>query len=208
MRDLRSARFALSAVVVSQALLCVLLAGRVSVAAPDAGAKARGEFNFYAHSAHSSFSHARTHVETYQRYLNETHGVTLPAAAAGAATHSAPLEAHAAQITTYGEVDSVIAREASDAIADDIERIQRHVDRMQGQAQARGDAEALAKLTDVEKQLGLARRAHATLHEHHAGETIAPATAMELAQRVNAALRAAHREHDDVAGRLDPADRP
>ncbi len=208
MRHCHRARFALSAVVVSQAVVWALLGGSVSVAAPDAGAKARGDFNFYAHSAHNSFSHARSHVETYQRYLHETHGVALPAPAAGSAVQSAPLDDHAAQIAAHGEVDSLVAREASDVIADDIERIQRHVDRMQVQAQARGDAAALAKLTDVEKQLGIARRAHASLHEHHAGEAIAPATAMELAQKVNGALRAAHAAHDEVAGRLDAAGQP
>jgi hypothetical protein len=92
----------------------------------------------------------------------------------------------------------VIAREASDAIAADIQRIQRHVNQMRADATDRGDAAALAKLADVDKQLGVARRAHAALHELHAGETIAPATAMQLAQQVNNALRVAHAEHDEL----------
>jgi len=204
MRVGRRARLAPAPLVVASAVL-VLLAGHRGVAAPDAGAKARGEYNFYAHSTHGSLSHARTHVETYQRYLHETHGVPLPSAAA---TPSAPVEDHAAQIATHGIVDADIAREVSDLIADDIGRIQRHVDRMQGQAKARGDAEALAKLNEVEKQLGIARRAHAALHEHHAGESIAPATAMDLAEKVNASLRAAHAAHDAVAERLGAASRP
>ncbi|NCA11050.1 hypothetical protein EBR56_04455, partial [bacterium] len=108
----------------------------------------------------------------------------------------------AEQVARMGAVDPEIAREAGDAIADDIERIQRHVNRMQAQAKASGDTAALAKLADVDKQLGIARRSHAALHEHHAEETIAPATAMSLAQKVNDALRAAHAEHDEVVARL------
>ncbi|NCY03146.1 MAG: hypothetical protein EBX36_09630 [Planctomycetia bacterium] len=170
-------------------------------AAPDADAKARGQFNFYGSSVHNSFSSARGHVDTYQRYLSHTHGVPMPAAApAGEAT---PPADHATQIATHGAVDADIAREASDAIADDIERIQRHVSRMQADARSRGDEKTLAELADVvDKQLGVARRGHAALHQHHAGETIAPATAMDLAQKVNAALRAAHAEHDEVMKRL------
>jgi hypothetical protein len=185
------------------AIACATLA-TVGLAAPDAGAKARGDYNFYGHSAHHAFSSAQAHVETYQRYLNETHAVPLPAAVAAPAALGAP----AAQVTEPGAVDPEIAREASDAIADDIERIQRHVNRMQAQAKASGDTAALAKLADVDKQLGIARRSHAALHEHHAEETIAPATAMSLAQKVNDALRAAHAEHDEVVARLGKPAQP
>jgi uncharacterized protein (DUF924 family) len=73
---------------------------------------------------------------------------------------------------------------------------------MRAQAKSNGDAAALAKLADVDRQLGIARRSHAALHEHHAEEAIAPATAMSLAQKVNEALRAAHAEHDEVVARL------
>lgn len=165
------------------------------LAAPDAGAKARGDYNFYGHTVSHAFTSARAHVDTYQRYLSDTHDIPMSAA-------SSPLADPAAQIAAHGEVDPEIAREASDAIADDIGRIQRHVNRMRAQAKSLGDAEAVAQLADVEKQLGVARRAHAALHQHHAGEEIAPATAMELCRQVNDALRAAHSEHDEVMRRL------
>ena len=174
----------------------------VGLAAPDAGAKARGDYNFYGHSAHHAFSSAQANVGTYQRYLNETHGVPLPPATA--AEPAAP----AAQVTELGAVDPEIAREASDAIAADIERIQRHVNRMRAQAKSSGDTAALVKLADVDKQLGIARRSHAALHEHHAEDAIAPATAMSLAQKVNDALRAAHAEHDEVVARLGKPAQP
>jgi hypothetical protein len=173
------------------AALAALSAAQVGVAAPDAGAKAHGSFNFYGASVHHAFSSARGHVAAYQQYLSEAHGVALPAAAAGEPTV-------APTAVGVGPVDAVIAREASDAIAADIQRIQRHVNQMRADATDRGDAAALAKLADVDKQLGVARRAHAALHELHAGETIAPATAMQLAQQVNNALRVAHAEHDEL----------
>jgi len=186
------------------AMLALTLSAAVGLAAPDAGAKARGDYNFYGHSAHHAFSSAQANVSTYQRYLSETHGVPLPAAVAA----PAPLAPAAAQIAERGAVDPEIAREVSDAIADDIARIQRHVNRMRAQARSRGDTAALATLDDVDKQLGIARRSHAALHEHHAEDAIAPATAMSLAQKVNDALRAAHAEHDEVLARLGEPTQP
>ena len=205
-----SLRRSTTAAVIAAVLFVATLAA-FGLAAPDAGAKARGNYNFYGSSAHHSFSSARAHVETYQRYLNETHGVPLPTAGgASAATVAvtAPIVEPAVQIAERGAVDPEIAREASDAIADDIERIQRHVNRMRAQAKSSGDTVALAKLADVDKQLGIARRSHAALHEHHAEEAIAPATAMSLAQKVNDALRAAHAEHDEVLTKLGTPTQP
>jgi len=195
-------------VAVTAAVLTVATFAAVGLGAPDAGAKARGDYNFYGHSAHHAFSSAQANVGTYQRYLNETHGVPLPPATPATAAEPAALAAPAAQVTELGAVDPEIAREASDAIAADIERIQRHVNRMRAQAKTSGDSAALAKLADVDKQLGIARRSHAALHEHHAEDAIAPATAMSLAQRVNDALRAAHAEHDEVVARLGKPAQP
>ena len=189
-----------SATALVVAALVALQSAAVSTAAPDATAKARGQYSFYGSSVHSSFSSARSHVDNYQRYLSETHGVQMPAALP-AAEAGQPAD-HAVQITAHCAVDADIAREASDAVADDVERIQRHLNRMLVDAKRRGDETSLAELADVDKQLSIARRAHAALHKHHAGETIAPATAMDLAQKVNAALRAAHAEHDEVMKRL------
>lgn len=191
-----ASRFAVPAA--AAVVVCVGLV-TAGVAAPSAGAKANGQYNFYGSSAHASFSSARSHAGNYQRYLNETHGVPVPASDSAV---TAPSATAATQVAVHDSVDPEIAREASDAIADDIERIQRHVDRMQKEAQSRGDKEALAELADVEKQLGVARRGHAALHELHAEDKIPPATAMDLAQKVNAALRAAHAEHDEVMTKI------
>ena len=214
---------------VQVALLSVLcLFGAVVSAAPDAGAKARGSYNFYGSGSHNAYSSARSHVENYQGYLRDTHGVavpahaeaftTLPASAviversqAAVARVATPAPATidvGADIAAHGAVDAEVAREVSDAIGDDIERIQRHVKRMLQHAEELGDKEALSILALIEKNLGVARRGHADLHEHHAEEKISPQTAMTLAQKVNDALRAAHADHDKLMKRLHEAEEP
>lgn len=209
-------------------VIAICLPAALVSAAPDAGAKARGSYNFYGSSSHNSFSSARSHVESYQGYLNETHGVAVPAhstttAAVPAASVSvarpaaqAPVVAaskpvvfdHEADIAAHGAVDPEVAREASDAIGDDIERIQKHVKRMRTHAEELGDKESLSILDSIEKNLGVARRGHADLHEHHAEDKISPQTAMTLAQSVNDALRAAHADHNKLMKRLHEADEP
>jgi hypothetical protein len=199
-------------------VLSVGLLAAVAIAAPGADAKARGIYNFYASKSHSSFSSARSNVEGYQTYLRDTHGVSVPAQTPTAATVSvgrpssqAPQAAgstlsavdYEAEITTYGAVDPEVAREATDALGDDIERIQRWVKRMRTHAEDTGDKESLAILADIEKNLGVARRGHADLHQHHAEDVIAPKTAMALAQTVNGALRIAHADHDKLMKRLN-----
>ncbi len=200
-------------------LIVLLLSAATGLAAPDAGAKARGEFGFYGHGAHAGLSSARTHTENYQRYLRDTHGIEVPAHREMPAEPPAtavfverpvtarpvpatPIGDHGDQIVRHGEVQPEVAREASDAIADDIERVQRHFTRMRAIATRLDDESALEILGSAEKRLGDARRAHAALHDHHASESIAPATAMDLAQRVNDALRTAHADYDRLSGRL------
>jgi len=197
---------------VATTALCLLAS--LANAAPDAGAKAQGSYNFFGRSAHGSLSSARSHVESYQGYLRDTHGVSVPAhTSTMTAVPTAPVVVErptaaavardrTAESGAQGQVDPQVAREASDAIGDDIERIQRHVSRMRAHAEKLGDKESLATLDNVEKQLGVARRSHATLHKHHAEDVIDPKTAMNLTQQVNDALRAAHSEHDKLMKQL------
>lgn len=208
--------------------ITLCLSAAVVSAAPDAGAKARGSYSFYGSSSHNAYSSARSHVESYQGYLRDTHGVAVPAhaqaftalpapavvverpeAAVARVATAAPVTVDvAADIAAHGAVDPEVAREASDAISDDIERVQRHVKRMRTHAEELGDKEALLSLAAIDKNLGVARRGHADLHEHHAEETISPQTAMTLAQKVNDALRAAHADHDKLMKRFHEAEEP
>jgi hypothetical protein len=198
--------------VVATTAFCLL--ATLATAAPDAGSKASGSYNFYGRSAHGSLSSARSHVESYQGYLRDTHGVSVPAHATNVTavpnatvvverpTAAPAATARVAEVAPESHVDPAVAREASDAIGDDIERIQRHVSRMRAHAEKLGDKGSLASLDNVDKQLGIARRSHASLHQHHAEDQIDPKTAMQLAKQVNDALRAAHSEHDKLMKQL------
>jgi hypothetical protein len=193
---------------VATTAFCLL--ATLATAAPSAGAKAQGSYNFFGRSAQGSLSSARSHVESYQGYLRDTHGVSVPAHAPTATevpnapvVVERPTAAPAAgdrvvEASTGGQVDPAVAREASDAIGDDIERIHRHVARMRAHAEKLGDKDSLASLDAIDKQVGIARRSHASLHTHHAEDRIDAKTAMQLAQQVNDALRAAHSEHDKL----------
>ena len=198
--------------VVATTAFCLL--ATLATAAPNAGAKAQGSYNFYGRSAQGSLSSARSHVESYQGYLRDTHGVSVPAHATTVtavpnaavvverSTAVPSASAPVAEVAPESHVDPAVAREASDAIGDDIERIQRHVTRMRAHAEKLGDKASLASLDNVDKQLGIARRSHASLHQHHAEDQIDPKTAMQLTQQVNDALRAAHSEHDKLMKQL------
>lgn len=162
----------------SRAIMCgVVLVALASVAqaAPDAGAKARGEFNFYGHSVHSSMQSAHSHARHYATYL--THVQSLPPPAT---------------------VDAEVARSAGDAIGDSISTMRRHLAVMRKHATTLGDKEALGMLDDVEINLSEAEQHHAALQVSHSGQPIDAAAVKQHVDRVNAALEKARREHDDV----------
>ncbi|MFM7135707.1 MAG: hypothetical protein ACKO1M_01375 [Planctomycetota bacterium] len=166
----------------SRAIICgvVLLAlASVAQAAPDAGAKARGEFNFYGHSVHSSLQSAHSHARHYATYL--THVQSLPAPAT---------------------VDVEVAKSAGDAIGDSISTMRRHLAVMRKHATALGDKEALGMIDDVERNLAEAGEHHAALQATHAGQSIDAATAKQHVDKVNTALEKARREHDEVMKKI------
>ena len=149
------------------------------------------------------------HIQTYATLPAPAVIVERPQTPVARVATSAPVAIDVgADIAAHGAVDAEVAREASDALGDDIERIQRHVKRMRTHAEELGDKESIPILDSIEKNLGVARRGHADLHEHHAEDKISPQTAMTLAQKVNDALRAAHADHDKLMKRLHEADEP
>lgn len=156
-----------------------LAAAGVAMAAPDAGAKARGEYSFFGHSVHSTIHSTRAAVTHYGDYL-----------------------AHVQAATPAVAVDVDLARESSDAIGDSITRMRRHLTKMREHATELDDEEALALLDDVDHQLTEAATHHAALHAAHAGDTIDAKTARMHAEKVNAALEKARREHDELMAHL------
>lgn len=163
-------------------VLCVGLVATIH-AAPNAGAKAHGEYNFYGHSVHSSLHSATAHTDHYARYLDR-------------------VQAAGAEATVNPE----IARVAGDTIGMYIDTMRRHVAKMRKHANTIGDTKAVSMLDDVEKNLSEAKAHHVTLHELHAGETIAPTEAKVHVDKVNAALRQAKTEHDEVMQRIGDGD--
>jgi hypothetical protein len=152
-------------------------------AAPDAGAKAHGEYNFYGHSVHSSLHSATAHTDHYARYLDR-------------------VRAAGEEATVNPEIASV----AGDTIGTYIDTMRKHLAKMRKHADTLGDTKALAMLDDVEKNLSEAKVHHVALHEVHAGETISPAAAKVHVDKVNAALRRAKTEHDEVMQRIGEGD--
>jgi hypothetical protein len=161
------------------AFALVVCSGGLCTAAPDAGAKASGEYNFYGHSVHATMQSARAQMTHYGDYLDRVQ-------AAGPAV----------------TVNAELARETSDAIGDSIARMRRHIATMRAHATTLNDQQALGMLDDVERQLAEAATHHAALHETHGGQTIDAATAKAHADKVNAALEKAQAEHDEVMARL------
>ncbi len=151
----------------------------IAHAAPDAGSKARGEYNFYGHSVHSSLQSATAHAQHYGTYLGR-------------------VQADGPDATVNPE----IARVAGDTIGNYIDTMRRHLAKMRTHATTLGDKDALAMLDDVEKNLAEAKEHHTALHEVHAGETISAAAAKQHVDKVNAALRKAQAEHDEVMQRI------
>lgn len=170
----------------SRAIMCgvvVLAVVSVARAAPDAGAKARGQYNFYGHSIHSSLQSAHAHTQHYAAYLTDV--------------QSAP-----AEVT----VDPEVAQSAGDVIGSSISTMRRHLAVMRKHAKALGDKDALGMLDDVERNLAEAGEHHAALQATHAGQPIDAATAKQHVDKVNAALEKARREHDEVMQKIGEGD--
>lgn len=146
--------------------------------APDAGAKARGQYAFYGHSVHSSLQSAHAHGQHYSAYLD----------------HVRASEAASA--------DPQVAKVAGETIRNYISTMRRHLAEMRRHATTLGDKEALVMLDDVDRNLAQADEHHAALHAVHAGETIDPAVAKQHVDKVNVALQKAKVEHDEVMQKI------
>lgn len=160
--------------------LVVLAVVSVARAAPDAGAKARGEYNFYGRSVHSSLQSAHAHAQHYSTYL--THVQSSPAPAV---------------------VDVEVAKSTGDTIGNSISMMRRNVAVMQKHANTLGDEEAFVMLDDVERNLAVAGEHHAALQTIHAAQPIDAAAAKQHVGNVNTALEKAKRGHDEVIRRID-----
>lgn len=157
----------------------VCVAVNAAHGAPDAGAKARGEYAFYGHSVHSSLQSAHAHGQHYSAYLDRVQ-------ASG----------------TAASADPQVAQVAGDTIRNYISTMRRHLAMMRKHATTLGDKEALVMLDDVDRHLAQAGEHHAALRAVHGGEIIDPAVAKQHVDKVNTALQKAKIEHDEVMQKI------
>ena len=150
----------------------VMLAGAAYGQAP-AGAKQRGEYNFYGGAASSALRSARDYSSNYQTY-----------------TRSAQ------------PVNPEVAKETADAIGDYITKAEKHFAWMRKQAQASNDKETLTSLDSIDKNLADAKKHHGNLCEYCAKDTVDAKDSMKCCQEIDASLAKAIADHDKLMKRL------
>jgi len=146
-----------------------------ALAQRDAGAKIRGEYNFYGGAASRSMRGARETSQAYQRYVR-----------------TAPQQ----------KVNQEVAKETADAIGDYIAKAQKHMAWMRKQAESSNDKQALTSLDSIDKNLAATAKSHSNLCEHCLQESVEAKGSMACCQEIDAALAAAIAEHDTLMKRL------
>jgi hypothetical protein len=146
-----------------------------ALAQPDAGAKARGEFNFYGRSAGRSMRGARETSQAYREYAK-----------------TAPPQ----------QISPDLAKVASESVGDDLTKTQKHLEWMRTQAKATSDKETLASLDSIDKHLAEAKKHHGGLCEHCTKDSVEAKGSMECCEKIDASLATALAEHDKLMKRL------
>jgi len=174
----------------------VAMSALTALAQGDAGAKARGEYNFYGRGARTSMQGARESVGTFREYVRTT--------------QPAPVQsAQPAQIVREElgvvVVSPRIAQAAADEIGDYITKSEKHLAWMRRQAEARKDKETLASLDSIDRNITAAKQSHATLCSCCLDDTFDVKATMACCQTIDDALGKAISEHDTLMKRLGAA---
>jgi hypothetical protein len=154
-------------------LLALVAATSTAFGQAPAGAKQRGEYNFYGSAAGSSLRGAREYAQSYREYTR-----------------------------TAQPVNPEVAKEAADAIGDYITKSEKHLAWMRKQAQASNDKQTLTSLDVIDKNLADAKKHHGSLCEYCAKDTVESKGSMECCQEIDASLSKAISEHDKLMKRL------
>jgi hypothetical protein len=185
------------------ATLCVALSAHSALAQPDAGAKARGEFNFYGRGAGSAMRGARDSARSFREYIRAEQPVPTQV------VREVPT-----QVVGEGPQQTVvsprIAQAAADEIGDYIFKSERHLAWMRRQAESAKDKETLASLDSIDRNLAAAKQNHLTLCSRCAKDNVDPVAAMVCCQTIDDSLAKAISEHDVLMKRLggnQPADK-
>lgn len=159
-----------------------LLISMPASAQPDAGAKARGEFNFYGHSSHSHMHGAYHQAGHYGRYLASTQIVSP-------------------RVSTLTHT----------AIDHHITQTQSHLDAMKASLESEGNKAGLGSVARVNTHLAEARKHHDALKKLSKSESVDQAKSKEAVEKLQSSLDKAIDEHEkllDTLGVGAPPARP
>lgn len=170
-------------------LAVVAMCADAAFAQPDAGSKARGQFNFYGRGARSAMRGARESAGSFRQYIRSTQ----PSQAPTQIVREEP---------SVVVVSPRIAQAATDEIGDYIAKSEKHLAWMRRQAEATKDKETLASLDSIDRNLAAAKQNHATLCSCCMEDNIEAKAAMACCQTIDDALGKAISEHDALMKRL------
>jgi len=175
------------------------LCADIGLAQSDAGAKARGQYNFYGRGARNAMRGARESTGSFREYVRGTQPAEpqivreQPGVREGVVIREQP---------GVIIVSPQIAQAAADEIGDYITKSEKHLAWMRRQAEANKDKETLASLDSIDRNLAEAKRNHVTLCSCCMEDNIDAKAAMACCQTIDAALGKAISEHDALMKRL------
>lgn len=187
-----------------KALAAVLLAvftlyADAAFAQPDAGAKARGQYNFYGRGARSAMRGARESTGSFRDYIRSTQPESAPIVVAQPGVREGVVIREQPGAVA---VSPRIVQAATDEIGDYIMKSEKHLTWMRRQAEARKDKDTLASLDSIDRNLAEAKQHHATLCSCCLEDNVDAKAAMACCQTIDDALGKAISEHDSLMKRL------
>ncbi len=161
------------------AFALVATASGTAFAQRDAGAKARGDFFFYARSGESHVNAAHAHASHYHGYLGQTH-----------------------------RVSPTIARLSGTTLTHHIDSAQQHAQAMRDYFVDQNDTEPLATVDVIDKHLAAAKVHHAAAQAHATETPSEPAQAKAAIEAVQTSLDAAKKAHEELIKQQSTAKKP
>ena len=153
-------------------------------AAPGAGAKAGGQFNFYGSSSRSALSSARESSGNLRRYAE-----SVPAMAGGQATQGGG---------GMAAISPIVAKEAVDSIDHAVAKSEKYLATARRQAEAAGDKEGVATVDQIGTHLAEVKKCCRDLAECCEMDAIDGKRSAACCKELEAALGKAIAAHDKL----------
>jgi hypothetical protein len=150
-----------------------------ALAQRDAGAKARGDFTFYARSGGSHMNAAHAHASHYHGYLGRTETISPR-----------------------------IVRMSGSAINHHIDHTQQHLEGLREHFEATGDKQSLAEIASIEKHIADAKHHHATAESKARTTPDDIASIQESVDELRVSLDKAISAYGALLAKHDLADEP